>query len=196
MIGVWGPDGQTLLRNNLAAQPADVLPGVIKFFENKGADQASVINPENIDGTGYWAIRAYNADGAALAVGKVYELQVSGTDGTDPQVKKFVDGTSLVYRLGVVAVNATPSATWDWFAFKGVVPFALVDGTTDVAVGDCLKIDTNSAGGVSVMVQDTGNGWTSATNQTIAIAMATSTANSANTTKVHLLGGAALFNQT
>lgn len=186
---------QLLLRPNLAAQPVDVVPGTIKFFENKGADQTTATNTENVDGTGYWAIRAFNNDGAALAVGKMYELQIGGVDGKDPQVKKFVDGTTTIYRTGVIAVNATADQTWDWFAIKGVVPFALVDGTTDVAIGDCLKIDTNSAGSVSVMVKSAG-AWSTLTNQDVAVAMAASTADSANTTKVHLLGGPALFNQT
>lgn len=195
MFGAFGPD-MTLLRRSDTNATGDVMPGTLRWFENKGTDQSGHTNTENVDGTGYWAIYAFNNDGAAVAVGKVYELQHSGVAGVNPQIKKFVDGTTTIYRTGVIATKAYADQTWGWYAIQGVVPFALVDGNTDVAIGDCLKIDTNDAnGGVSVMVKDTG-AWTSLTNQTIAIARAASTANSANTTSVYLLGKQALFNQT
>ncbi len=195
MLGSLGPPNNVLRRPDSNALDG-VNPGTLKWFHNKSADQTTVVNPENVDGTGYWAIYAFNNDAAAVAVGKVYELQYGGTTGKNPQVKKFVDGTTTIYRVGVIATDTTADQAWGWFAIQGEVPFALVDGNTDVAAGDCLKIDTNDAnGGVSIMVKDTG-AWTSLTNQTIAVALAASTANSANTTRVYLLGKEALFNQT
>jgi hypothetical protein len=195
MNGSWGPPASILRRPDSNAT-GDVNPGTIRWFDNKSTDQSGHTNTENVDGTGYFAIYAFNNDAAAVAVGKVYELQVSGTTGVNPQIKKFVDGTTTIYRTGVIATKAYADQTWGWYAIQGEVPFALVDGNTDVAAGDCLKIDTNDAnGGVSVMVKDTG-AWTSKTNQTIAVALAASTANSANTTRVYLLGQEALFNQT
>lgn len=197
MIGSWGPiNGQVLRRPDSNYSTADAVPGSLIWVDNKGADQTTVVNPENVDGTGYWAIYAFNNDSAAVAVGKCYELQIGGTEGKNPQVKKFVDGTTTIYRTVVIATDTTADQAYGWFAIQGTVPFALVDGNTDVSAGNTLKIDTNdSNGGVTTLVKSATD-YSGLTNQDVGVALAASTANSANTTRIWLFGRMVLVNQT
>lgn len=199
-----------LLRPNVYAT-VDVVPGTVKFFENKGTDfgttignvtntqVSGIVDTENIDGTGYWAIYACNETGSALTAGKFYELFHLGTMDSDPSVRLFVDGTTSVGRLAVCAVAATADEKWGWFAFQGVFPNASVGDTVDNAIvaGNMLKITTNNdqCSVSSLILDSTGADFSLNTIAvslgTVAVAEAPSVGNS-----VYLFGRQAYVNQT
>jgi hypothetical protein len=91
----------------------------------------------NSDGTYQSQIRLYNGTGGAMVAGRVYVLSYDGDEETNP--KCGTPATLAIYQHVVVAINATASATWDWFAIQGYVD-ALVEGTTDVAKDDFLEV--------------------------------------------------------
>ncbi len=197
-----------LFRPNAYAT-VDVVPGQIKFFENKGSDfgttignvtnssVSGIVNTENTDGTGYWAVRACNETGSALTAGLFYELFHLGTTDSDPSVRLFVDGTTNVGRCAVMAVAATADEAWGWFAFQGVVTNASVGDTTDNAItaGRMLKITTNNDNcGVSSLLDD----GTNFTLNTIAVSLGTVAVAEAPSVGnvVYLFGRQAYVNQT
>lgn len=177
-----GPDNSTLQRLDTLANDA---PGKVRWVSNKGADQSGHVDTDNVDGTGKWQIKAYNASGLTVQYG-CYHLTFDGDEQTNPKVIDFTDAGNDNFRRLVVSPEAIPDATWDWFDFAGTTT-CLVEGTTDVAKDDYLMLDTNSTGGVDSLVT---SGGTVETNSTVAIACEASTANSKNATRVYLIGAA------
>jgi hypothetical protein len=124
--------------------------------------------------------RLYNPGGAIVA-GTALLVNYTGDPSTSPQV--VVTATNTPSREVVIAPYAVPATSWGWFCVGGWVD-ALVEGTTDVAKGDYLKIvQATSANG---MIKDSS---TVISTGTIAVAGAASTANSENITLVEFLGG-------
>jgi hypothetical protein len=91
------------------------------------------------DGTGRWEIYLYNGTGGTLTQYGVYLVSDDGT-ANSPLVKSITSAASGTFREVAVAINATNSGSGDWFYALGVIPNALVNGTTPVAIGDPLKI--------------------------------------------------------
>jgi hypothetical protein len=128
-------------------------------------------------------VRLYNATGGALTKNAVYMLNYSGNPATSPQV--IACATSTPTRFLVVAKEAVATASWGWFCVAGWTD-ALVDGTTDVAVGDFLKLTSGTS--ATAFIKD----GTTITTSSHAIAGAASTADSANTTLIELFGEKAI----
>lgn len=183
-----GADNSTLQRLDGLANDA---PGKIRWVQNKGTDQSGHTDTENVDGTGHWEIRAYNAKGSACTANECLHLTFDGDEETNPKVIAFTDANNDNFRRLVVATEATADATFGWFAFAGVFD-VLVEGTTDVAKDDYLMLDTNSTGGVNSLVT---SGGTVETNSTVAIACAAQAANSKVATRCYLLGQAKTCDQ-
>ncbi len=127
---------------------------------------------------GHYA-RVYNATGGVLTLNAVYMINYSGNPATSPQV--IACATSTPTRELVIAKEAIAIASWGWVCFAGWTD-ALVDGTTDVAVGDFLKLTSGTS--ATAFIKD----GTTITAASHAIAGAASTADSANTTLIELLG--------
>lgn len=88
-------------------------------------------------------ITAINRTGSALTAGGVYALDITRTDATnstdaDSSLKNVVAcATANLRGILVVALGATAAAAAGRFVVKGLCS-VLIDGTTDVAVGDKL----------------------------------------------------------
>lgn len=123
--------------------------------------------------------RLYNNTGGVLTLNAVYMLNYSGNPATSPQV--IAAATSTPTRMLVIAKEAVAIASWGWFAYAGWTD-ALVDGTTDVAIGDFLKLTSGTS--ATAFIKD----GTTITAASHAIAGAASTLDSANTTLIELLG--------
>jgi xanthine/uracil/vitamin C permease (AzgA family) len=177
-----GPSNDVLQRADTLSLDA---PGKIRWVSNKGADQSGHVNTENIDGTGKWQIRAYNIAGT-LTQYAVYHLTFDGDEETNPKVLDWTNAGNNNRRRLVVAPEAYPDATWQWFDFAGTT-IALVEGTTDVAKDDYLMLDTDAASGVDSLIT---SGGAVETDSTVAIACEASTAASKNATRVYLIGDA------
>lgn len=124
-------------------------------------------------------VMLYNASGVAVK-GGVYRMVFDGDEETNPKIADL--STQTVAQYAVVALRATPDATWDWFAIEGEVD-ALVDGdATDVAKDDFLKVVTATNG--DAFIQDSADTISAAS---IARAMEATTAVE-SLKKVFLLG--------
>lgn len=123
--------------------------------------------------------RVYNPGGGALVKGQPYMIAYTGSPATSPGV--IAPATSTPARQVVVAAEAIPAASWGWVYYAGWCD-ALVNGTTDVAVGDYLKITSGTS--TTSFIKD---GATYSVNS-LACAGAASTADSDNTTLIELLG--------
>lgn len=124
-------------------------------------------------------VRLYNATGGVLVLNAVYMVNYSGNPATSPQV--IAAAASTPTRELVVAKEAVAIASWGWFCFSGWTD-ALVEGTTDVAIGDFLKFA--SATSTTAFIKD----GTTITASSHAIAGAAQTANSEVATLIELLG--------
>jgi hypothetical protein len=124
-------------------------------------------------------VRLYNATGAPTVAKAVYMTNYSGNPATSPQV--IACATSTPTRELVVAAEVVATASWGWFCFAGWCD-ALVDGTTDVATGDFLKLTSGTS--TTAFIKD----GTTITAASHAIAGAASTADSANSTLIELFG--------
>jgi hypothetical protein len=127
-----------------------------------------------------------NLSGAAGIIGQPYLYQQRGVAGSG-QVVIDVAAVATVNREIVFATDTTPVNTFGWYAFWGVAT-VLVDGTTDVAAGDWLKLAVGTH--ATLMLDST----SARSNSSLAVARAASTANSANLTEVFLLGDRAVVN--
>lgn len=125
-------------------------------------------------------IYLYNATAAAIVVGQCVLIEYTGLPGTNPQAIALAAKTAIYYHLAV-ALEAIADLGKGWFAITGPVD-ALVEGTTDVAIGDFLKVTagTSSTG----LIKD----GTTKTEDSYAIAHAAQAANSNVLTKVWLIG--------
>ena len=154
------------------ARPRNILagdtPSVVQFVELNSSGECG------------WQIRLYYPSGSALSIGSVVKIAYTGQSSGDPQCIACVSGSAAYDRV-VVAVNATASGNWDWFWIEGICN-ALVEGTTDVAVGDYLLVDISTAAG------SFSKDGAALTANSAAIAMAAQAANSSVLAKVRLLG--------
>lgn len=158
----------------------------------KGDEQSGHVDTEGYEGLWQKQIRVFNDTGGALVVGDCYHLTASGLPEENPKVLDFTDAGNDNYRMLVVAVEAIADQSYGWVAFAGYVD-AHVEGTTDVAVGDYLFLDTNSGGGVTALIT---SGGTVETNSTVAIACeAQGTAGVATKAMVFLLGAPKICDQ-
>lgn len=126
----------------------------------------------------------YNGRGSATVAGGVYRMLRDGDEETDPRVATCT--TQSVAQRYVVSAKIVADAAWGWFTLEGYVD-ALVEGTTDVAVDDTLKVVSGTA--ANAFVQDTAAAVPTAAS--LAIACAAQTANSSVLTKVRLLDSTA-----
>lgn len=129
--------------------------------------------------------KLYNGRGSACLQGGVYRIVFDSTAATPMRVATITAQT--VNQRYAVALNATADAAWDWFAIEGDVN-ALVDGdTTDVAVGDTLKVV--AATNADAFIQDTSVSTTTAVPSTDTIAIAREANTGAEALKrVYLVG--------
>lgn len=115
---------------------------------------------------------------ASSLAGQPLVLSFTGVVTTNPSA--VAPATSSVYQLVVFPTAAQGStAGFQWCQFRGDAT-VLVDGTTDVAVSDFLKV---ANAGTALIKDATSKGTTS-----IAIAQAARTTNSAGLLAVYLLG--------
>ena len=138
----------------------------------------------NSDGTEFLAVKLYNGTGAACVVGAPYIVTFDGDEETNPKVATVA--SLAVYQHVVVALEATAAAAWGWFAIQGTVALTAVEGTTDVAKDDFLKIVTATSA-VS-MIKDAATRSTAS----FAIACEAQAANSVVNIRCFLLGDRAL----
>lgn len=115
---------------------------------------------------------------ASSLAGQPLVLSFTGVPTTNPSA--VAPATSAIYQLVVFPTAAQGStAGFQWCQFRGDAS-VLVDGTTDVAISDFLKV---ANAGVALIKDATSKGTTS-----IAIAQAARTTNSAGLLAVYLLG--------
>jgi hypothetical protein len=122
--------------------------------------------------------RVFNNTGGALVTGAVY-MVAYGAAGKNPQIIACAAVTANCYVC--VATEAAADQTWTDVVMEGVVD-AMVEGTTDVAAADFLKIV--AATDADAFIKD----GTTKTTDSFAIALAAQAANSAVLTKVWLTG--------
>lgn len=141
----------------------------VSYVDSNGAETGDVCKQ----------IRLYNATGGALTANATYMVDFDGDEETNPKVIACAAVTVDVHV--VVAAAATAAASWGWFTYAGYCD-ALVEGTTDVAKDDYLKIV--AATSATSFIKD----GTSRTADSGAIACAAQAANSSVATKVFLFG--------
>lgn len=124
-------------------------------------------------------VRLINNSGGALVKNQVVLVEYTGLGTTNPGVITVAAKTPNYFA--VVATEAVAASAFSWFVFQGYVD-ALVEGTTDVAVGDFLKLvaGTSSTG----FIKD----GTAKTTKSFAIAHAAQATDSAVAAKVYLFG--------
>jgi hypothetical protein len=135
--------------------------------------------------TGKWGkeMRVYNATGIVTVLNAIYMVNYTGVPSTNPQF--IACATSTPTRELVVAKEVIPVASFGWVCIAGWTN-ALVDGTTDVAISDFLKLTSGTS--ATAFIKD----GTTITTSSHAIAGAASTLDSANTTLIYLMGDRAL----
>jgi hypothetical protein len=182
-----GPDNSTLARLDTTSNQG---LGKIRWVANKDADVSGHVDTESVDGSGHWEMFVYA--GNALVKYTAYHLTFDGDPTKNPKAISWTDANNDNTRFCCIAVEAVSSAGYGWVAVAGAVD-AFVEGTTDVAVGDYLMIDTNSAAGLTALIT---SGGTVETNSTVAIAQeAQATAGVATTARVFLLGRSKICDQ-
>jgi len=143
----------------------------------------------DVSGCAYRTLRVYNGTGGALTQYAMYTLSFDGDEETNPKLIANVSGasTGLYYAYRVVATEAAAAAAytdvvvWGWYT-------CLVEGTTDVAKDDFLKIDTSVS--TTAPIKD----GTTKTTGSVAIAAEAQATNSAVAARVFLLGERAVIN--
>lgn len=164
----WGHPSGIIPRSNTALDS----PGQIRlrsYVDSNGVETGDVCRQ----------VRLYNATGGALVAGATYMVDFDGDEETNPKVIACAAVTVDVQV--VIAQEATATASWGWFTYAGYCD-ALVEGTTDVAKDDYLKIVAGTS--ATSFIKD----GTARTSDSGAIATAAQTANSSVLTKVFLLG--------
>lgn len=131
-------------------------------------------------GNTFRTIRAYNNTGGALTAGRPYILTPTGVVSINPTVAVVATSGTTLTNYVVFATAATANASWDDFVFDGYYSI-LVNGTTDVAVSDYLKLAVATT---TALIKD----GAAQTNNSCAQACAASTANSDNSTYCFIFG--------
>jgi hypothetical protein len=144
-------------------------------------------NSDNTLGRKRWL---YNGTGAATVAGKFYTILEDGDEETGPKVIA-ADAVATVQRECCVAEAAVASGAFGWFFIEGWCS-AYVEGTTDVAKDDYLKIAVG-AGPTDAAFAAIKDG-TSETQASVAISSAAQATNSGVLTRVRLLGKRAVIN--
>jgi hypothetical protein len=128
-------------------------------------------------------IRLYNAYASTIPVGHPCLVRYDGDEETNPFVVSgaSASGTAILEIFCTPQV-AVPASSWGWFTIEGYCQ-ALVEGTTDVAKDDFLKLVIATTSGV---IKDTAT--QPGTANSVGIARAAQTANSAVLTDVYLIG--------
>lgn len=132
-------------------------------------------------------VRLYNAVGSALVAGRPYVVRYDGDEETNPNVITPVSGTLQVDRV-VIAMEAVATTSWGWFCIEGYCN-ALVEGTTDVAKDDFLKI---KVGTTAVGVIKDG---TALTDRSVGISTAAQAADAVVSTLIFLIGERVICDQ-
>lgn len=138
----------------------------------------------NDNGTPYWLCKVYNGTGSALVANRPYMLTFAGssTSAENPRVTALA--ASGAPQQCVIAHEAIPDASWGMVCYQGYHDCG-IDGTTDVAAGDYLLI--NSGVSTTGLVKD----GTSRSTASVAIAMEAQAANSTVDKRVYLTGDTA-----
>lgn len=141
----------------------------------------------NTDGSWFLAKKFYNVSGGATVVGRPYRRTNTGADLNNPQISALA-ALAAVYQDVVVALEAVANNAWCWCAVYGDVDCG-VEGTTDVAAGDFLRVvAATSTTGLVVEAAAT-----TKTVNTLATAKAAQAANSVVNVRVHLHGDRAVL---
>lgn len=132
-------------------------------------------------------IKFYNNNtGGTTTVGQTYLVKTVGVANFSPQIvtaSSAISGlasTDSVQIRVAVALEAVAASGWVKCAIEGYVD-ALVDGTTDVAIGDFLKFAPATK---TTPIKD----GAAETLKSFAVACEASTANSANMTRIKMTG--------
>jgi hypothetical protein len=149
---------------------AEDSPGAIRYSEYQGAETRE---PQV-------QMRLFNDAGEAAVVGGVYLIVPTGVEEENPKVIDVAADTVVAHRVAV-AIEAVADQAWGWFAVGGYVD-ALVEGTTDVAVGDFLK--TTAATSATAFFKDA----TARSVKSFAVACTAQASATPTLTKVYLLG--------
>lgn len=167
--------------------------GSIRTVYNKGDEVAGHVDTEGYDGTWRKEMLVFNDTGAALVVGNCYHLTAAGgLEAETPKVIAWTDANNDNFRDLVIATEAVADQAYGWVCFAGTVR-AHVEGTTDVAVGDFLMLDTNGLGGLTALIT---SGGAVETNSTVAVAQEAQTvAGVATKAQVFLLGKSKICDQ-
>jgi hypothetical protein len=135
---------------------------------------------------GKWYVRAITH--AALTEGYPYLIVPSyDSDGNQSAVTAACTAVASVFRLTGWATNAAAISTEAILCVAGQFE-AYVDGTTDVAAGDFLKLAPGSSA-VNLVYEGT-----TETNSSLAVACEARTTNSAARITVNLIGGKHIVN--
>lgn len=121
----------------MSAQAA-MVPGF--DFDAFTGQPGHTIARQNDDGSTYLAQWLYNATGAAVVAGRAYKRSYSGVATTQPSAVAIVTLAS-VYQKVCVALEATASAAWGYFAVEGYVDAFVNGDATDVTAGDFLTVN-------------------------------------------------------
>jgi hypothetical protein len=127
-------------------------------------------------------IRLYNAYASAIPIGHPCLVRYDGDEETNPFVVSgaAASGTTVIERF-CTPQKAVAASSWGWFTIGGYCQ-ALVEGTTDVAKDDYLKLVIATTSG---LIKDTGT--QPGTANSVAIARAAQATNSAVLTDVFLI---------
>lgn len=153
---------------------ANDAPGAIRYSEYVDSSGVNTHEPQI-------QVRLYNATGGACVVGRPYMVTYDGDEETNPSVTTPAAVSAPCWV--VFATEATATASWGWFTIAGYDD-VLVEGTTDVAKDDFLKI--TAATTATAMLKD----GTTKTTDSIAIACAAQASNSEVLTKCYIIGEA------
>ncbi len=164
----WGHPSGVIGRSTVALDS----PGQIRY--------GSYVNSSGVEtNEAFRMVRLFNDTGGATIKNAVYMVGFDGDLTQNPKIETCAAVT--VDRQLVVATEAYADQTWGWYVFAGVYD-VMVEGTTDVAVGDYLKLV--AATDADALIKD----GTSRTADSVAIACAAQAANSAVATKCFLFG--------
>lgn len=133
------------------------------------------------DNMPYQVAKVYNGTGSALVANRPYLVTYAGSSVTveNPRVTALA-AVAGPYQV-VIAEEAIPNGEWGWVCFQGYHDCG-VEGTTDVAAGDFLKVAAGTS--TSGLVKD----GTSRTVESVAIACAAQASNAVVDKRVFLLG--------
>jgi hypothetical protein len=156
----------------------------LAFTGGPGCRMGYTLDTNNLIGT---KMRLYNGSGGACVAGRVYVIRYDGDEETNPKVVTCAASPATTPEHVAVAMDATASGAWGWFAVAGYASAFVNGDTVDVSKDDYLKVDVSDDDDAFV-----GNTSTRTANS-FAIATAAETDATPSLATVYLLGDEALI---